>query len=146
MQKSKQALLVSSVVMVLLLAPSLAFAQDPATEPTISVGATDYLTLVAFIVGGLTWSFGGYIDAHRKDPKTKFDYGKLKNQLFIGMMVGIVAFGISIAQGDKFEAIDITNPASFILSFGAAVVGAGGTLALIQKYILRGLLSGVIKT
>jgi hypothetical protein len=128
---------------------SLAYADSGA----IAVTAGGAVVLVAFLVGGVEWSLSGFIlgirnhaNFEKETPKEKqkdsngnwldgwkgFDRKAMKDDVFIGLLLGLTAFLTAQNIG-----ITITNPQSFIL----AVQLAYGLIAPIDKVVVGGILN-----
>ena len=108
-------------------------------SPTISA-VEGGLIFAAFMVGGVEWSTSGFasaLRAHQKiikagqtDPTWKgFEGKKLKDDMYIGMFLGVIAFLTS-----SIANLHITDAGSFLV----VVQFAYGTIGATDKFIVGG--------
>ena len=88
----------------------------------------------AFVLAGLIWTGAGVFSSWRKGGAswTGFKKDELKNDVLLGLVLGVVAFFANAYQGNV---VDVTN----IKTFTEVVVGAFGVVALVDKYIVAGI-------
>jgi len=98
----------------------------------------EYLTILAFVLAGLVWNNFGYFSAWRKYKDSSdwvgFDKRKLRDDLIIGLVLGVGAYLYGVYQG---ELGDISTLQAFI----GAVIGGFGIVAAVDKLIVGGILS-----
>ncbi len=102
--------------------------------------------VLAFVIGGLIWSTGGYFSNWRNhlsfvkqnpagtvDPNWKgFEIPKLKDDVILGLILGIAGFFVSAYQGATISITDLH-------SFGSAIVVAFGIIGITDKYVVSGI-------
>ncbi len=97
----------------------------------------EFVVIPAFILAGLIWNNLGYFSDWRKnkdDPAWKgFESKKLRDDLILGVILGVVAYFYGIYQGESFN---IDSLQAFIV----IVVGAFGPVAAVDKLIVGGIL------
>ena|SRR3990167_2863307 len=98
----------------------------------------EYFIILAFIMAGLVWNNFGYFSAWRKYKDTPewegFDKKKLRDDLILGLILGIGAYLLGVYQG---ELTSITSMQMFI----GAVIAGFGTVAAVDKLIVGGILA-----
>ena len=98
----------------------------------------EYFIILAFIMAGLVWNNFGYFSAWRKYKDTPewegFDKKKLRDDLILGLILGIGAYLLGVYQG---ELSNITSMQMFI----GAVIAGFGTVAAVDKLIVGGILA-----
>ena len=99
---------------------------------------SEYFIILAFIIAGLVWNNFGYFSAWRKYKNTAewegFDKKKLRDDLILGLILGIGAYLLGVYQG---ELSNITSMQMFI----GAVIAGFGTVAAVDKLIVGGILA-----
>ena len=99
---------------------------------------SEYFIILAFIIAGLVWNNFGYFSAWRKYKDTPewegFDKKKLRDDLILGLILGIGAYLLGVYQG---ELSNITSMQMFI----GAVIAGFGTVAAVDKLIVGGILA-----
>ena len=105
---------------------------------------TEIPIILAFVIAGLVWSFSGFVKdyvQHVKfaqsnprgtaDPNWNgFDTNLAKNDLLLGLGLGIAAFFLNSYNGA------VTVDVSTLHNWVAVVVGAFGVVALVDNYIV----------
>ena len=98
----------------------------------------EYLSILAFVFAGLVWNNIGYLSAWRKYKNTAewtgFDKRKLRDDLILGLILGVGAYLVGVYQG---ELVDIQTLQTFI----GVVVGGFTAIAFVDKLIVGGILS-----
>ena len=98
----------------------------------------EYLSILAFVFAGLVWNNIGYLSAWRKyrnsDDWEGFDKRKLRDDLILGLILGVCAYLLGVYQGDL---VDIYS----IQTFLAVIVGGFTAIAFVDKLIVGGILS-----
>ncbi|HSA75473.1 MAG TPA: hypothetical protein VLE21_04725 [Candidatus Nitrosocosmicus sp.] len=98
----------------------------------------EYLSILAFIFGGLIWNNFGYFSAWRKNKDTPewtgFDKKKLRDDLILGLVLGLGAYLYGVYIG---ELSSISNLQQFI----GAVIASFGVVAAVDKLIVGGILN-----
>lgn len=97
----------------------------------------EYLSILAFVLGGLIWNNIGYISAWRKykgTPEWKgFEKSKLRDDLLLGLGLGLAAWGYDAYTGN-LTALD--NSELFI----GQIVASFTAVAFIDKLLVGGIL------
>lgn len=150
MQKSKMQMLglVVALALVAIGTSELAFADNSTTTTSSN------LVFVVFVAAGVTWAFSGFLSNWRthldfvkvttKDKQrnadgtwadgwTGFDITQLRDDIFLGLIIGAIAF---------FTNATTSIPAiTDIQSFGAAVLVAYGLVAITDKTVVGTILN-----
>ena len=89
------------------------------------------LPVMAAVLAGLGWSTVGIWSRWRSGIDAEIDLGKLKKNVIIGAVTGVITWGYTIAQGDT----------SVLLSTVPAFVAAIGTyfpiIVIVDKLLIR---------
>ena len=97
----------------------------------------EYLAILAFVLAGLVWNNLGFLSAWRKYKDTPdwtgFETKKLRDDLILGLILGVGAYLLNVYNG---ELVSITSLQSFL----SVVVAGFGTVALVDKLIVGGVL------
>jgi len=99
----------------------------------------EYILFVgAALSAGLTWTGFGYLNAwrkHRNEPDwTGFNKKKLRNDAVLGVLLGIGVIIYQAYQGNPVPAI------TDFISFVAVAGGLSGTVAVVDKFFVGGIL------
>lgn len=139
LNKTERKQIMMAVMLIGILASSvhLAYAATSGTVQTQSLIGS-FLVLAAFLTAGIEWSVAGYAAAWRAhkelvkgggtDPAWKgFEFGKLKDDLFISAIVGILAFTTSSLT--SYVIVDVP-------SFLVVVQSALGIIVPVDKIVI----------
>jgi len=74
-------------------------------------------TIAAAIVAGISWNTLGIWTKWREDEDSSIEWSRVKKNVIIGAIIGIIAYGIQIQAGDPSVVIASIN------AFVIAVVG-----------------------
>ena len=100
---------------------------------------TVILPIIALVLSGLTWTLFGYFSAWRKnhtDPNwTGFETKKLRDDLILGLILGIGAVIYSIYQNGDLSTIATTQ------EFIGAIAGGFPLIVAVDKVIVGGILN-----
>ena len=101
--------------------------------------STLVLPVLAFVIGGLTWTGFGYFSAWRKHHKDEtwkgFDLKALRNDLVLGLVLGVGAVIATILTDGELEAL--LTAQAFLL----AIQGSFGVIAAVDKFLIGGILA-----
>jgi len=89
------------------------------------------LPVMAAVLAGLGWSTVGIWSRWRSGIDAEIDLGKLKKNVIIGAVVGVVSWGYLIAQGDVAPAI------ASIEAFIAAIALYFPIIVVVDKLLIR---------
>ncbi len=89
------------------------------------------LPVMAAVLAGLGWSTVGIWSRWRSGLDAEIDLGKLKKNVIIGAVTGIITWGYLVAQGDVAAVLD-TVPA-----FIAAVAAYFPIIVIVDKLLIR---------
>ena len=99
---------------------------------------TIILPVIALVISGLVWNNFGYFSALRKNhnnPEWKgFEFAKLRNDLILGLILGVGAVVLTIAVDGIFP--PITTAQEFLLTIWSGFAA----VAAVDKFIVGGLL------
>jgi len=89
------------------------------------------LPVIAAVLAGLGWSTVGIWSRWRSGIEAQVDLGKLKKNIVIGTVIGIVTWGYSVAQGDIMPILGTVE------LFIGAVAAYFPIIVIVDKLLIR---------
>ena len=79
-------------------------------------------TIVAFVLAGVSWNTLGIWQKWRGGVSSKVDWDRVKKNVIIGIVLGVIAYGIKVSQtGDGSDVpIVLASIDDFVLTITAA--------------------------
>ncbi len=92
------------------------------------------LPVIAAVLAGLGWSTVGLWSKWRSGEAVNIDTGKLKKNVIIGAVIGLVTWGYTISQVTAGDVVPIINTAQLFI---AAIVGYFPVIVIVDKLLVR---------
>jgi len=125
--------IVPLAVVLLVLIPALAFAEEHLPDDTIDVEfnftASEAVILVIGIIGGLTTAYLGYRKASRNDPALKFNITRFLDRVIIAIITSV---GLAIVSATNIVELNLVT---MFLIFTSTI---GTSELALQANALRG--------
>ena len=92
------------------------------------------LPVMAAVLAGLGWSTVGIWSRWRSGIDAEIDLGKLKKNVIIGAVTGIVTWGYTVAQATQGDVAPLLNT---VPAFIAAVAAYFPIIVIVDKLLIR---------